>query len=137
MPPPTDAAQSAVPDSDGIGEPRSELAPERPKSFPAAAARPGLEGFAKAVQGAAKDHSEGWPGSRKAFVSLVWLAISERHPEWGLSPIEFKAMLAEAHRTGHLVLATADLKDRGQLKKLQDSAIHYKNTVWHLIRVDE
>ncbi|MGE0626653.1 MAG: hypothetical protein AB7O43_02430 [Hyphomicrobiaceae bacterium] len=112
-------------------------APPPASKRPAAANRPGLDGFARAVQRIAKDHAEGWPGSRKAFVSAVWQAISTHHPDWGLSPIEFKAMLAEAHRTGHLVLATADLKDKSQLRQLQDSAIAYKNTVWHLIRVED
>ena len=46
-------------------------------------------------------------------------------------------MLAEAHRTGHLVLATADLRDKSLLKELQDSAITYKNTVWHQLRVED
>lgn len=104
---------------------------------PAAANRPGLGGFVKAVQDAARQHAEGWPGNRKAFVARVWQAIAGTYPAWGLSAVEFKAMLAEAHRTGHLVLATADLKDKRQLKELQESAITYKNTVWHLVRVDD
>ena len=55
---------------------------------------------------------------------------------WGLSEIEFKAMLAEAHRAGHVVLANADLKDNENAKDLQDSALIYKNAVFHFIRVD-
>lgn len=103
---------------------------------PAAANRPDLEGFAGVVLKAAAAHAEGWPGNRKAFISRVWLAIEAQYPEWGLTEIEFKAMLAEAHRTGHVVLANADLKDKKSLKDLQDSAVAYKNTVWHFIRVD-
>jgi hypothetical protein len=102
---------------------------------PAAASRPDLPGFAAAVQVAARTCADGWPGNRKALVSRVWQAISAAHPGWGLSAIEFKAMLAEAHRTGHLVLATADLRDKSLLKELQESAITYKNTVWHQLRV--
>ena len=71
------------------------------------------------------------------MISRVWRSIAEAHPGWGLSPIEFKVMLAEAHRTGHLVLATADLKDKRQLKELQESAVNYKNTVWHLVRLSD
>lgn len=104
---------------------------------PPAASRPGLEGFASAVNAAAGTVAEGWPGNRKALVSRVWRAIEANHAAWGLSEIEFKAMLAEAHRTGHLVLATADLKDKRQLRELQASAIAYKNTVWHLVRVQD
>jgi hypothetical protein len=46
-------------------------------------------------------------------------------------------MLAEAHRSGQLVLATADLKDKSALKELEDSKILYKNTVWHFVRVED
>ena len=63
---------------------------------------------------AARTRAEGWPGNRKAFISQVWDAIRTSHPEWGLSEIEFKCMLAEAHRAGQLVLADADLKDKQQ-----------------------
>ncbi len=46
-------------------------------------------------------------------------------------------MLAEAHRSGILVLAGADLKDKCDLKELEDSKILYKNTVWHFVRVED
>jgi hypothetical protein len=46
-------------------------------------------------------------------------------------------MLTEAHRCGLLVLANADLKDKRDLKDLQASAVTYKNTVWHFIRVED
>ena len=88
------------------------------------------------VLSAAGARAEGWPGNRKAFISHVWTAVQEAHPEWGLTDIEFKAMLAEAHRTGHVVLANADLKDKRSMKDLQDSAVAYKNTVWHFVRVE-
>ena len=104
---------------------------------PPAASRPGLEGFAAAIGAAAATVAEGWPGNRKALVSRVWQAVAAGHADWGLSEIEFKAMLAEAHRTGHLALVTADLKDKRLLPELQASAISYKNTVWHLVRVQD
>ncbi len=104
---------------------------------PPAAARPDLPGFVRVVQQAAAQHSEGWPGNRKALVSRVYNAIAAMHPGWGLSLVEFKAMLAECHRIGQLVLATADLKDKGMLDELRLSAVSYKNTVWHLVRVEE
>lgn len=115
--------------------PRVEAPSGRP-GRPPAASRPGLEGFVVAVQKAAQAHAEGWPGNRKTLIARVWTAIAAQYPGWGLSVVEFKAMLAEAHRTGHLVLATADLKDKRQLKELQDSAVTYKNTVWHLVRIE-
>lgn len=106
-------------------------------SRPPAASRPDLQGFVAVVRSLANDHAEGWPGNRKALVSRVFTAVAAAHPLWGLTLVEFKAMLAECHRTGHLVLATADLKDKSRLDALRDSAITYKNTVWHLVRVED
>ncbi len=111
-------------------------APGQARARPAAANRPDLNGFAEVVRRAASARAEGWPGNRKAYVSHVWQDVQATYPEWGLTEIEFKAMLAEAHRTGHIVLANADLKDKRSLKELQDSAVAYKNTVWHFIRVE-
>jgi len=99
--------------------------------------RPDIAAFSREVQVAARTRAEGWPGNRKAFISHVWAAIQRHRPEWALSEIEFKCMLAEAHRAGHVVLASADLKDKKNIKELQDSAISYKNTVWHLVRVED
>ena len=103
----------------------------------APAARPDLAEFARNVQVAARTKAEGWPGNRKAYISLVWHAIRNSRPEWELSEIEFKCMLAEAHRAGRVVLANADLKDKKALQELESSAILYKNTVWHFVRVEE
>lgn len=103
----------------------------------AASARPDLAGFSGSVARLARQRAEGWPGNRKAFICHVWQAIREAHPEWRLTEIEFKCMLAEAHRAGLVVLANADLKDKRTQKEVQDSAIAYKNTVWHLVRVED
>ena len=108
--------------------------PARPR--PPAANRPDLNGFADVVRSAASTRADGWPGNRRAFISHVWQVIQQEYPDWGLTDIEFKAMLAEAHRTGHVVLANADLKDKKSLKDLQESAVAYKNTVWHFVRVE-
>ena len=99
--------------------------------------RPGLAQFSAGVLTAARSRAEGWPGSRKAFISRVWEAIRTSHPEWGLSEIEFKDMLAGAHRAGQLVLTSADLKNKQNIKEFEDSAILYKNTVWHFVRVED
>ncbi len=104
---------------------------------PPAASRPDLEGFAKAIQALAGACAEGWPGNRKAYISDIWLALRSNHPQWGLSEIEFKSMLAEAHRTGHVILANADLKDRRSLAKVQMSALAFKNAVLHYVRVTD
>jgi hypothetical protein len=116
--------------------PRPAAQPSAPPR-PAAASRPDLAGFAREVQSAARTRAEGWPGNRKAYISHVWQALVARHPDWGLTPIEFKGMLAEAHRTGHVTLANADLKDKKTMKEVQESAIAYKNTVWHFVRVED
>ena len=99
--------------------------------------RPDPQGFAHAVKAAAAATAEGWPGNRRAFVSLVWAKILERHPEWGVTEIEFKAMLVETHRLGLVVLVNADLKDKAKLPTVEASAVSYKNTVWHYVRVEE
>lgn len=99
--------------------------------------RPGLAQFSAGVLIAARTHAQGWPGSRKAFISQVWEAICASHPEWGLSEIEFKDMLAGAHRAGQVVLTSADLKSKQDLKEFEGSAIFYKNTVWHFVRVED
>jgi hypothetical protein len=98
--------------------------------------RPGLVGFADETRRCAIVRAQGWPGDRKAFISHVWQEIRDRHPAWGLSEIEFKAMLAEAHRAGLVALANADLKDSTTAKDVQESALSYKNAVFHFIRVD-
>jgi hypothetical protein len=99
--------------------------------------RPDLGQFATAVKAAAALRAEGWPGSRKAFISHVWDAIRTTEPSWQVSEIEFKCMLAEAHRLGAIVLANADLKDKKSIKDLESSAVPYKNTVWHFVRVED
>lgn len=108
-----------------------------PSNDPPPVVRPDLDEFAEEVQRRAAPVAEGWPGNRKAFISLVWPTIRSGRPEWGLSDIEFKCMLVEAHRAGRLSLASADLKNKNNLKDIQDSAISYMNTVWHFVRVED
>ncbi len=130
-------------------QPASPLVPRSVPAQPAAndrgrvaerpmpTARPDLAGFIREVRNAALKRADGWPGNRKAFISHVWQEIKAAHPAWALSEIEFKGMLAEAHRTGGLVLANADLKDKKHLQEFELSAIQYKNTVWHFVRIEE
>jgi hypothetical protein len=103
---------------------------------PAEVGRPDLAGFAQEVRRHAATRAEGWPGNRKAYISHVWHLMRQQRPEWGLSEIEFKCMLIEAHRAGNLALANADLKDTSNIAQVQDSAVVYKNSVFHFIRVD-
>lgn len=112
-------------------------APPPPLTEIPLASRPDPQRFATAVNAAAASVAEGWSGNRRAFVSRVWATLLDRHPEWALTDIEFKCMLAEAHRTGLVALSNADLKDKKDLEFLQDSAVVYKNTVWHYVRVLE
>lgn len=118
------------------------LKPAANDSAPAAqrppqSSRPDLPEFARAVKKAAATRAEGWSGSRKAFISHVWDAIRVGQPSWQVSEIEFKCMLAEAHRAGAIVLANADLKDKKSMKDIESSAVPYKNTVWHFVRVED
>jgi hypothetical protein len=102
----------------------------------AGSARPDLATFAREVHAAAATRAQGWPGHRKAFISQVWQAIRVACPAWALSEIEFKCMLAEAHRAGRIALASADLKDKRDLEDLRQSAIADRNAVWHFVRVE-
>ncbi len=132
------ASHHATAEIAGIAPPDEGFALPGPHAAnDAASARPDLKGFAARVIDAARTRADGWAGNRKAFISHVWETISETHPQWRLSEIEFKCMLAEAHRAGHVVLANADLKDKRQLKEFQASAVSYKNTIWHFVRVEE
>ncbi len=127
--------QSPTPDNDA--SPLSGPLVAKPVNPPRVAVRPDMAEFSHAVVSAARPVSEGWPGNRKAFISLVWKAIRSTRPEWELSEIAFKSMLAEAHRSGHVVLSGADLKDKCDLRALEDSKTLYKNTVWHFVRVED
>lgn len=98
--------------------------------------RPDLAGFSKTVRLLAAKDAQGWAGNRKAYISHIWRRLAQEHAGWGLSEIEFKCMLAEAHRAGHVVLANADLKDASTLKDVQESAVVYKNAVFHFVRVE-
>ncbi len=100
--------------------------------------RPDPAAFARAIKELTRPLAVGgWSGSRKVYISQVWAGVREQYAGWGLSEIEFKAMLTEAHRTGLLVLGTSDLRDKRDLDDIQASATVFKNTVWHFVRVDE
>jgi hypothetical protein len=111
--------------------------PHTPAIRARAPVRPDPAGFAREVLAAARIKADGWSGNRKALISRVWETLRADRPEWSLTEIEFKCMLIEAHRCGLLVLANADLKDKRDLKVLQESAVSYKNTIWHFIRVED
>ena len=121
---------------------RPQAPPSAPRVEPAvstplpAVGRPDLAGFVSEVRRHAAAAAQGWSGDRKAYISHVWRNVHGQHPCWNLSEIEFKAMLAEAHRTGQIVLANADLKDKSNIKDVQDSAVSYRNAVFHFIRID-
>ena len=111
-------------------------AAQAPPSQPAPAGPLALPAFATEVRRLAAGEAQGWSGDRKAYISRVWRTVREQRPEWGLSEIEFKCMLAEAHRSGQIALANADLKDGSNIKDVQESAVIYRNAVFHFIRVD-
>lgn len=99
--------------------------------------RPAFESFVTAVQAAALARASGWSGNRKAYISHVWQQLQISQPAWAITDIEFKAMLAEAHRMGRIALSTADLKDPNAIKDVQGSALAYRNAVFHFVRVDQ
>ena len=115
---------------------REAVAPAGPAPLTVLGGRPDLPGFVLEVRRHVAAHAHGWVGNRKAYISHVWRALAQARTEWGLSEIEFKCMLLEAHRTGQLALAHADLKDHNSMKDVQDSAVVYKNAVFHFVRAD-
>ena len=127
------AGETLAPVAPIAGKPVAEQLAEQPPATP----RPSPAAFAAAVHAAASETAEGWSGNRKAFISKVWAVIRGRHAGWALTEIEFKCMLTEAHRTGLVALANADLKDKRALKELNDSAVVYKNAVWHYVRATD
>ncbi|MEL7543286.1 MAG: hypothetical protein AAGJ70_05880, partial [Pseudomonadota bacterium] len=96
---------------------------------------PSRSAFLRAVRRAAKKNATGWSGNRKAYISHVWRAVCDSHPEWGLDAGTFKDWLADAHREGALALVNADLRDKTNMRDVQASAISHRNTQWHCIQV--
>lgn len=125
----------------GAGPPHDEMSTRSIEEALARAlsppVRPDLAGFVAVVRLSAGRVAEGWAGNRKAFISRVWRAIQDAEPHWELSEIEFKCMLTEAHRAGQIVLSNADLKDDRNLRDVQESAVAYRNAVFHFVRVDD
>lgn len=99
--------------------------------------RPDFMGFVASVRVLADRVADGWAGNRKAYISRIWRTLSEQRPGWDLSEVEFKSMLAEAHRRSALVLAHADLKDGPSLADVEASAVVYKNTIFHFVRIED
>lgn len=108
--------------------------PEAPTPL-AAQGRLDLSGFASEVRRHAASYAQGWAGNRRAYISHVWRDICQKRPDWHLSEIEFKCMLAKAHGAGELALTNADLKE-GDRKLLRESEVVFNNAVFHFIRVD-
>ncbi|MEL6872181.1 MAG: hypothetical protein AAFO62_05175, partial [Pseudomonadota bacterium] len=131
--PPRMAARTAKPPADGKA-PHANATANPAKAT--TTGRPDLEAFATAVLAAGEARAQGWPGNRKVLIGHLWEEVAAHHADWGLCDVEFQNMLVEAHRTGHLVLANADLKSKSDLADFERSAITYKNTVWHFIRLD-
>jgi hypothetical protein len=115
---------------------REAVPPPEPAPLAVGGGRPDLPGFVLEVRRHAAAHAHGWVGNRKAYICHVWRALAHARSDWGLSEIEFKCMLLEAHRAGQLALANADLKDHKSMKDVQDSAVVYKNAVFHFVRAD-
>ena len=106
------------------------------RRLPSSAVGPTFQASCSKFAGTLRHSAHGWVGNRKAYISHVWRALAHARSDWGLSEIEFKCMLLEAHRAGQLALANADLKDHKSMKDVQDSAVVYKNAVFHFVRVD-
>lgn len=128
---------ASKPIAETAANPTAALIAGHAAAMAATAQRPDLPAFAAEVRTHAATRATGWPGNRKAFISHVWINLAASRTAWGLTEIEFKCMLAEAHRAGHLVLGHADLKDAATIKDVQASAVSFKNAVFHFVRVDD
>lgn len=98
-----------------------------------------LKSFSNIVLEFAKPHATGWQGNKRAFVSHVWnsMRAEKQNLSLNIDKNQFKTMLADAHRAGHLMLGIADLRDKENMTDIQESAIRYKNTEWHYIRMKD
>lgn len=96
-----------------------------------------LQGFASEINHLAKDRATGWDGNKRAYISHVWMSLQSERPNWGIDENQFKRLLTEAHRAGHLTLQIADLRNKSNIGDIQASVTKYKNNEWHLIRVEE
>ena len=133
----TTTLSPSKPVAETAANPTAALIAGHAAALAATAQRPDLPAFAAEVRTHAATRATGWPGNRKAFISHVWTNLAASRTAWGLTEIEFKCMLAEAHRAGHLVLGHADLKDAATIKDVQASAVSFKNAVFHFVRVDD
>ncbi|MEZ5926379.1 MAG: hypothetical protein R3D57_18575 [Hyphomicrobiaceae bacterium] len=93
--------------------------------------------FAAEILKIARSEARGVPGSRKAYIADVWKRLTPAGAPSPDSHAQFKTLLVEAHRLGLLSLTNADLRDKANMQHVQDSAVTYQNTVWHLIRVED
>lgn len=134
-PPANPATAVAIEPRPASAPPQTQVAPE--PAPPHDTSRPGPQGFARAVLAAAATRAEGWAGNRRAYIAQTFDALAERYAGWALNEIEFKAMLVQLHRLGLVSLMTADLKDKNRLADIERSAVTYKNTIWHYVRVEE
>ncbi len=96
-----------------------------------------LASFASLVHKHAKNKAVGWPGNKRAYISHIWETFQTNETRWSLDETEFKNKLTEAHCAGYLTLAVADLRDKSNIKDVQDSATRYKNSEWHLVRLED
>jgi hypothetical protein len=98
-----------------------------------------LEQFARDVVEAGRSSRTGWFGdpaiANKVFISHVYRAYAERHPDAVPSLEAFKERLIEANRAGLLRLSRADLVQAMNVTDVRDSETRYLNAVYHFVAV--
>jgi len=100
---------------------------ESPQSFD-------LNSFSQQVQKIANESPTGRFGSNHVFISHVWQYFRKTPFADGMSEIDFKQHLLDAHRARLLNIVEEDLPDRRDPNDIQSSAIPYLNTVFHYVR---
>lgn len=110
-------------------------------AMPAAATKPSLETFARDVLAAGASSQTGWFGdpaiANKVFISHVYKAYAQRHPENADGLDRFKERLVEANRAGLLRLSRADLVEAMNPDDVRASETLHMNASFHFVIVKE
>ena len=100
------------------------------------AGRPDLAGFAQEVRRHAAGRAQGWPGNRKAYISHVWHLDAREAPRVG--PLRDRVQVHADRGAPRRQPGARQRRPEGQQqhRDVQESAVVYKNAVFHFIRVD-
>ena len=107
----------------------------RPVALPCRSA-PDLAQFSARRVKRGRTRAEGWPGSRKAFISQVWEAIRTAS---GVGSLRDRVQVHAGRGAPRGPACPRQRRSQGQAEHQgsRGSAVLYKNTVWHFVRVED